>query len=305
MITGVYKFGTDYPAAFDRLFPSITATTSDPAGPIPSGRGGFSGVGDVVAWNVYPPTMADLVAKGFSPDHATLAGTSLGDLTIEQQNADMVAARLAETVRRLDDLIVSDFMVSPSVMGFAPTLANYFGPEIASHPDVVAAMARLKKRYDFYQANYPGTDLLWVGSTMPSGSAARPPIVFQYRDGSFAYAPGFGPVAQYGALQVQSNSVPPQPRVSAYTGAVVGQVSPVDYVPAQVGPNGIPGATGNYPANTATGGAGGTGTGTGTGNTQPKDPKTSIMGFELDSKTMLMAGGGLLLLAVVSGMGRR
>ncbi len=305
MITGVYKFGTDYPAAFDRLFPSITATTSDPAGPIPSGRGGFSGVGDVVAWNVYPPTMADLVAKGFSPDHATLAGTSLGDLTIEQQNADMVAARLAETVRRLDDLIVSDFMVSPSVMGFAPTLANYFGPEIASHPDVVSAMARLKKRYDFYQANYPGTDLLWVGSTMPSGSVARPPIVFQYRDGSFAYAPGFGPVAQYGALQVQSNSVPPQPRVSAYTGSVVGQVSPVDYVPAQVGPNGIPGPQGNYPTNTAAGGAGGTGTGTGTGNTQPKDPKTSIMGFELDSKTMIMAGGGLLLLAVVSGMGRR
>lgn len=303
MITGVYRFGTNYPAAFDRLFPSITATTSDPAGPIPSGKGGFSGVGDIVGWNVQPPTMADVVAKGFSPDHATLAG--LGD-----DAQDMFNARLAETVRRLDDLIVSDYMVSPSVMGFAPTLANYFGPEFASHPDVVAAMARLKKRYDFYQANYPGTDLLWVGSTMPSGSAARPPIVFQYRDGSFAYAPGFGPVAQYGALQVQSNSVPPQPRVSAYTGAVIGSVSPVDYVPAQVGPNGIPGATGNYPVNTATGGgstgATATGTGTGTGgNTGTKPAKESIFGFELDSKTMLMAGGGLLVLAIVSGMGRR
>jgi hypothetical protein len=177
MITGVYKFGTDYPAAFDRLFPSITATTSDPAGPIPSGRGGFSGVGDVVAWNVYPPTMADLVAKGFSPDHATLAGTSLGDLTIEQQNADMVAARLAETVRRLDDLIVSDFMVSPSVMGFAPTLANYFGPEIASHPDVVSAMARLKNDMISTKPITPAP--IFYGSAPPC-PAARLPVPPSY-----------------------------------------------------------------------------------------------------------------------------
>lgn len=327
MLTGIYETDIRYPDALTRLYPSITSHTAEPGNTvIPSGRPGagfgyHSGFGDVVPWNVYPPTMSQIVEAAEAAEIqsrmaaqsaeieriAGFMGIGLGNYG--DDDPALVAARVAETVRRLDDLIVSDYMVSPSVLAHAAVLAAYFGPQYASHPDVVTALARLRTRYDFYTRNYPGTELLWAGSTMPSGSTARPPIVLQYRDGSFAYAPGFGPVAQYGALQVQSSSLPPQPRISAYTGQSVGSASPVDVVAALIPATtpGTPGTTtppGAQTLNPAPGSKPSTGTSTPAPNSgQPHS--TSTLPFGLTPQTALYAGGGLLAVAVLLSLGGR
>lgn len=326
MLTGIYETDIRYPDALTRLYPSITSHTAEPGHTvIPSGRPGagfgyHSGFGDVVPWNVYPPTMAQIVEAAEAAEiQSRMAAQSaeieriagfmgIGFGNYGDDVPALFAARVAETVRRLDDLIVSDYMVSPSVLAHAAVLAAYFGPQYASHPDVVTALARLRTRYDFYTRNYPGTELLWAGSTMPSGSTARPPIVLQYRDGSFAYAPGFGPVSQYGALQVQSPSLPPQPRISAYTGQSVGSASPVDVVAALI-PATTPGTT--TPIQTLNPTTGGTGTAkptTGTNTPTPnsgQSPSASTLPFGLTPQTALYAGGGLLAVAILLSLGGR
>ena len=330
MLTGIYETDIRYPDALTRLYPSITSHTAEPGNTvIPSGRPGagfgyHSGFGDVVPWNVYPPTMAQIVEAAEAAERqaqmaaqsaeieriAGFMGIGTGIGNYGDDDPALVAARVAETVRRLDDLIVSDYMVSPSVLAHAAVLAAYFGPQYASHPDVVTALSRLRTRYDFYTRNYPGTELLWAGSTMPSGSTARPPIVLQYRDGSFAYAPGFGPVAQYGALQVQSSSLPPQPRISAYTGQSVGSASPVDVVAALI-PATTPGITPPgvqtlNPLPNATPGTAKppTGTPAPTPNSG-QSPSSSTLPFGLTPQTALYAGGGLLAVAVLLSLGGR
>lgn len=317
MLAGIERASIQYPAAFNRLFPSITSATADPAGSIIPSGGAGAGLAEIVPWNVYPPSMADLfsaeekrqqqAAEAAAAQRAGFMGTGLRGLGEDEPG--LFTARLAETVRRLDDLIVSDYMVSPSVLAHGAVLAAYFGPEYAQHPDTINALNRLRTRYDFYRRNYPGTDLMWAGSTMPSGSTSRPPIVLQYRDGSFAYAPGFGPVSQYGALQVQSSTIPPQPRLSAYTGQVVGSVSPVDVVGAVV-PATQTLATGGGDPGPGTGGGAGAGTGASGGTTTPKsgsNPITLIPSTDgIPAHYLLYAGGGLLVLAIVASLsGRR
>lgn len=332
-----------FPAVNNRLFPSITPATAAPGDVIPENGNGLgyfaapppggyrvpgtmAGIGAIVAWPRIQtewdliqqekwdnPTFRYLKASG-------MKGLADGDMAVldpdtqvyvtantTQENLDDYALT---TVQRIDQVIPDDNLYAQGALAWAGVLAGYW-PQVSQDARVRAAIERLAKRYAYVKANYPGVTILTLNSTLPSGSGARAPILIDYLDGTYAYAPGYGPVSQYGALQVANAAVPLSPRVSAYTGQIVGSANSGDINAPLVGATpgsgtwgGVgpgPGGTTNappppdgYPGPLTTGSVP-TGTGTGAENTTGIIPGVS--------NTMLFAGGGalVLLLAVMGG----
>lgn len=255
-LRGILHIPTGYPANLNRLYPSVSNTTVGPTiASTGNGLGYFAappesinripamrGVGMLTPWPQIPREW-DMIQQETWKNHTPFVKThsGLGDTPVyvpPSSSSPDWATFVNPTVARIDEMYPDDYHYAPNVMAAAVANANYYGSAVAAAPEVVAALDRLQKRYTFYKANYPGTSLLAAGETMPSGGSARPPIVLAFSDGSFAYAPGYGPVSQYGANQVVSSSVPASPRVSAYTGQIVGTASTTDVIAATVGAHG-------------------------------------------------------------------
>lgn len=139
--------------------------------------------------------------------------------------------KVQRTLARIDGILPDDDLYAQGVMAFAASEASYWGPAIAADSRIRAALARLRTRYDFVTTHFPGASVLPAGAQMPGGSGGRAPIVIAYPDGTFGYAPGYGPTATYGAYQTADAARPPDTRVSAYTGLPVGSVNRTDVTP--------------------------------------------------------------------------
>ncbi len=158
-------------------------------------------------------------------------GTVLTAPTPDQETID---GYVKSTVERIEAILPDDNLYAPDALSYVRAIANYW-PNVAGDNRVRQAVNRAQTRYSFVKAHYPGATVLPAGAALPSGSSGRAPIVLAFQDGSFGYAPGYGPVSKYGAQQVPSASVPPADRISAYTGEKVGVVGQSDAVQPLVG----------------------------------------------------------------------
>jgi hypothetical protein len=331
---GIQTVNTPFPAVNNRLFPSISATTAAPGDVVPesgNGLGYFAspppggyrvpgmlqGVGAIVPWPRIQ-TEWDLIQQE-RWSNPTLSG--LGDCDAETDgDCGVVPTYSAITsndpefngtvqiaVQRIDRILPYDALYNNgganSPLVYAATIQNYWGEHVARDARVVDAVARLSKRYNYVKTHFPGVTVLPAGSILPGGSTPRAPIIVDYGDGSYAYAPGYGPVSQYGALQVANASVPASPRVSAYTGQTIGTASPGDIQPFSAGtptdPSTVPPPPSNYQGPLVTGGT--TPSGGSSSGAAASDSDSLISGV---SNTMLLAGGGALIL-LLAVMGRR
>lgn len=331
---GIQSVNTPFPAVNNRLFPSIGVTSAAPGDVVPetgNGLGYFAqpppggyripgtmeGLGAIVPWpriqtewdliqreNWSSPTLSGLGYGAFGENVDDVSGTVPTYVDPTPTNDQYWESRVAGVVDKIDKLIPFDALYASGTLAAAQGIANYWGSTLAADSRVVAALARLAKRHSFVLATFPGASFLPKGSTLPGGSGARSPIVIDYLDGSYAYAPGYGPVSQYGALQVANSSVPASPRISAYTGQTIGTASPNDIQPFSAGvatdPSTVPPPPSNYqgPLVTTNGAEGGS---NGTGGATSGADSTLIPGV---SNTMLLAGGGFLVLILAMG-GRR
>lgn len=205
-VSGIISYPTNYPGSISRLFPSITAATANPLGVMPetgNGLWGMGAVGDIVAWGPLPTEYAAIMA---SEDAATAAEAKAGS---SSKSGIVPRAVQPDPVVPLPVSATTNAQVT-GVSGL-PGMSGGVG---------YTATAR-QKVADFARANYPGAVFVAAGARLPSVVGAHPPIVVVFPDGSFAYAPGYGPISQYGALQVANSHVPRSPRISAYTGRPV------------------------------------------------------------------------------------
>lgn len=236
-------YPTNYPGSLDRLYPSIAPATADPAAVI-SSKNGLAGTGTLGYLAPWPqlPTEYGLIAAALADQQAanleaghdtrptvnvttgqTLSATpnltGLGDLTPSNPSYERA---VQATVDRIDRMIPNDAAYGPAgVRLYAGIMAYRLGRTAARDSRILAALDRLNTRYEYILKHYPGTTVISSSSPLPRPIGPVQPIVQAYPDGSFAYAPGYGPASQYGAYQVAGRGVPSSPRVSAYTGRVV------------------------------------------------------------------------------------
>lgn len=235
-------YPTHYPGSLDRLYPSIAPATADP-GAVMSSKNGLAGTGSLGYIASWPqiPTEYGLIAAALADQEAanaeaghdtrptidasteqTLSATplvGLGDLTPSNPAYDRA---VQATVDRIDRMIPNDAAYGPAgVRLYAGIMAYRLGRTAARDSRILSALDRLNTRYEYVLKHYPGTTVISSSSPLPRPVGPVQPIVQAYPDGSFAYAPGYGPASQYGAYQVAGRGVPSSPRVSAYTGRVV------------------------------------------------------------------------------------
>lgn len=254
-----------YPGCLERLFPSITEASAHPCAVIADSGNGLAGMGIVEDSGV------------------------------------------ADTVGKLDRLTPDDTLydnASGGYMGYVATLARYWGADYASDPRVMEAVERARKRYDFAKSNFPGVQILPAGSYYPSGSGYNPPIaIWDPTEGTIGYAPGYGPIAQYGGIPMnmgdgktvmvqQPGAAPPIPKVNVYTGATAPGM--VNILPAQVPSTSSTAAPINnyYYSNPEPGSA-------------PTGDSGSVNVGGVSIPTPVLIGGAALMMAMVVMGGRR